>query len=226
MSDSPRGDVCVVIPVFNEATVVADVVRSVRKHYPLVVCVDDASTDASAEEVIAGGGRLVRHPFNLGQGAALRTGIEYGLAETDARYIVTFDADGQHDPDDIAPMVEILDQDRAQIVFGSRFLDSRTQLGLTKYAVLQLGVRYTRMSTGLSLTDTHNGLRCFTRDVAAALDLTMNGMAHASELVSIVAARKFRYAEVPVHIRYTDYSRSKGQSLMNSINILFDIFFR
>lgn len=223
---SPRTDVCVVIPVLNEAAVIAGVIRDVREHYPLVVCVDDGSSDNSADQIREAGGLLVRHPMNLGQGAALRTGLEFGLSLPQAKYFVTFDADGQHDPDDIAPMVEILDQDRAQIVFGSRFLDSRTQLGLTKYAVLQLGVRYTRMSTGLSLTDTHNGLRCFTRDVAAALDLTMNGMAHASELVSIVAARKFRYAEVPVHIRYTDYSRSKGQSLMNSINILFDIFFR
>jgi glycosyltransferase involved in cell wall biosynthesis len=216
----------VVIPVHNEATVVADVVRSVRKHYPTVVCVDDASTDGSADEVLAGGALLVRHPFNLGQGAALRTGLEYGLVETSSRYFVTFDADGQHDVDDIAQMIDILDREQAQIVFGSRFLDTRTQLGLAKHAVLRLAVKYTRMSTGLALTDTHNGLRCFTREVAAALDITMNGMAHASELVTIVANKGFRYAEVPVHIRYTDYSRSKGQSLMNSVNILFDIFFR
>jgi glycosyltransferase involved in cell wall biosynthesis len=190
------------------------------------VCVDDASTDGSARELAGTGAAVVRHPFNLGQGAALRTGIEYGLRFTDAAYFVTFDADGQHDVEDVAGMLEVLDRGEAQIVFGSRFLDARTQLGAAKRAVLNAAVRYTRISTGLSVSDTHNGLRAFTREVAQELDLTMNGMAHASELLSIVAAKKFRYAEVPVHIRYTDYSRAKGQPLLNSINILFDMIFR
>lgn len=82
------------------------------------------------------------------------------------------------------------------------------------------------MSTGLSVSDTHNGLRAFTREVAVSLDLTMNGMAHASELLAIVAKEKYRYMEVPVHIRYTDYSKGKGQPLLNAINIIFDIIFR
>jgi glycosyltransferase involved in cell wall biosynthesis len=226
VADRPRQDVCVVIPVYNEATVVADVVRQVRDRYPVVVCVDDASTDGSGVQVQLAGAALVRHPFNLGQGAALRTGLEFGLRHTAARYFVTFDADGQHDVADVAPMLELLDSDAAQIVFGSRFLDDRTTLTRSKRLVLGAAVRYTRASTGLSLSDTHNGLRAFTGEVAQELDLTMNGMAHASELLTIVADRKFRYAEVPVHIRYTDYSRAKGQPLLNSVNILFDMIFR
>jgi glycosyltransferase involved in cell wall biosynthesis len=222
----PRQDVCVVIPVYNEATVVADVVRGVRDLYPTVVCVDDASTDRSGAQVLLAGAALVRHPFNLGQGAALRTGLEFGLRHTAAKYFVTFDADGQHDVADVAAMLDLLDADAAQIVFGSRFLDDRTTLTRSKRLVLGAAVRYTRASTGLSLSDTHNGLRAFTRDVAEELDLTMNGMAHASELLAIVAAKKFGYDEVPVHIRYTDYSRGKGQPLLNSVNILFDMIFR
>lgn len=221
-----REDVCVVIPVFNEASVVTDVVREVRAVYPLVVCVDDASTDTSAAQVRLASAALVRHPFNLGQGAALRTGLEFGLRHTGAKYFVTFDGDGQHDVADVAGMLRLLEAGDAEIVFGSRFLDDRTQLTRSKRLLLQAAVRYTRISTGLSLSDTHNGLRAFTREVAEALDLTMNGMAHASELLSIVASRKFRYAEAPVHIRYTDYSRGKGQPLLNSINILFDTIFR
>lgn len=226
MADLPREDVCVVIPVFNEATVVADVVREVRERYPIVVCVDDASSDGSADACVVAGARLVRHPINLGQGAALRTGLEHGLRSTTATTFVTFDADGQHDVADVALMLDLIDRDVAQIVFGSRFLDERTELTTAKRLVLGTAVRYTRMSTGLSLSDTHNGLRAFTRDVAEALDLTMNGMAHASELLAIVAKEKFRYAEVPVHIRYTDYARAKGQPLLNSVNILFDMIFR
>jgi hypothetical protein len=89
-----------------------------------------------------------------------------------------------------------------------------------------LAVRYTNATTGLRLSDAHNGLRAFDRNVAARLDIRMNGMAHASEFVSTVADGKFRYAETPVHIIYSDYSKAKGQSLLNSVNILFDLLFR
>jgi glycosyltransferase involved in cell wall biosynthesis len=221
-----RNDVCFLIPVYNEAPVIADVVAGIREHYPLVVCVDDGSVDGSVEEIERSGALLVRHPINLGQGASLRTGIEFGLTFGHVRYFVTFDADGQHDALDVATMLEVLDAGGADIVFGSRFLDRRTDVGRAKRAVLRAAVRYTRASSGLSLSDTHNGLRAFTREVGAALDLRMNGMAHASELITIVARSGFRYAEAPVHIHYTDYSKSKGQPLMNAVNIVFDLLLK
>lgn len=219
-------DVCVVVPVFNEATVIADVVGAVRRHYPTVVCVDDGSIDGSAEEITRAGAVLVRHTVNLGQGAALQTGVEMALRFPQVTYVVTFDADGQHDIDDAVKLLEPLREGVAQIVFGSRFLDRRTEVGRAKRVILAMAVRYTRATSGLRLTDTHNGFRAFTRDVAESFDIQMNGMAHASEIISMVAARKFAYAEAPVHIRYTDYSRSKGQPLMNAVNILFDLMFR
>lgn len=221
-----REDVCVVIPVYNEAQVVGDVISDVRQRYRNVVCVDDGSRDGSADICRRAGARLVQHPINLGQGAALRTGLEYGLRDLSALSFVTFDADGQHDLDDVDVMVQTLDSEPVDIVFGSRFLDARTLLPPAKRAVLRMAVAYSRMSTKLALSDTHNGLRVFTREVAAALRLEINGMAHASELLVIVAEEKFRYTEVPVHIRYTDYSRGKGQPLINSVNILSDMFFR
>ncbi len=221
-----QSDVCVVIPVYNEAAVVGDVVRELRQTYPLVVCVDDGSGDGSSQAVLDAGALLVRHPINLGQGAALRTGIEYAMTLPQVRWFVTFDADGQHDIVAIEPMVELLRTAQAQIVFGSRFLDRRSEIGGAKRAVLRAAIWYTRSSTGLALTDTHNGMRVFDREVAEALDLQMNGMAHASEVLSIVARRKFRYAELPVHIRYTTYSKSKGQPLINGVNILFDLLLK
>jgi glycosyltransferase involved in cell wall biosynthesis len=221
-----RDDVCVVIPVYNEARVIADVVRLVRKNYPLVVCVDDGSSDDSGSEILAAGALLVQHPMNLGQGAALRTGLEFGLALPQASTFVTFDADGQHDVHDVDEMLDALQSTGVDIVFGSRFLDKRSEIGRGKRVVLAAAIKYTRLSTGLALTDTHNGLRVFNRTVAEALDLQMNGMAHASEVLSIVANRGFRYVELPVHIRYTDYSKSKGQPLMNGVNILFDLLLK
>lgn len=223
---SVEPEVCIVVPVFNEATVVGEVVRELTSLYPFVVCVDDGSSDASAQAVTEAGGVLVRHPINLGQGAALRTGIEFGLRWETVKWFVTFDADGQHEVQAIESMLALLRANEAQIVFGSRFLDRRSEIGPVKRAVLRAAVAYTRLSTKLALTDTHNGLRAFDRDVAQALDFQMNGMAHASELLSIVAERGFRYAELPVHIRYTAYSRAKGQPLLNGVNILFDMLLK
>jgi glycosyltransferase involved in cell wall biosynthesis len=219
-------DTCVVIPVYNEDKVITAVVDDVLAVFDHVVCVDDGSTDNTLEALEKTDARIVRHPVNLGQGAALQTGIDYALADPTVRSIVTYDADGQHQVSDAARMVDILEAGDVDIVFGSRFLDDRTEVGWSKRAVLKLAVRYTNATTGLRLSDAHNGLRAFDRNVAERLDIRMNGMAHASEFVSTVADGKFRYAETPVHIIYSDYSKAKGQSLLNSVNILFDLLFR
>jgi hypothetical protein len=87
-------------------------------------------------------------------------------------------------------------------------------------------VAYTNFSTGLRLTDTHNGLRALSRSAVMAMDLTQPGMAHASEILELIKGRELAYTEVGVEIRYSDYSRSKGQSLLNSVNILVDLLMR
>ena len=219
-------DTCVVIPVYNEEQVIAGVVKDVLARFDHVVCVDDGSSDGTLSQLEGTGALVVRHPVNLGQGAALQTGLDFALADPAIGTLVTYDADGQHQVDDAVAMVERLHADDLDIVFGSRFLDDRTEVGWAKRAVLKAAVRYTNASTGLRLTDAHNGLRAFNRVVAAKLRIRQNGMAHASEIVSTVAREHFAYAELPVHIVYTDYSRAKGQSLLNSVNILFDLVFR
>jgi glycosyltransferase involved in cell wall biosynthesis len=215
-------DAWLVIPLFNEATVIEEVVRHAREVFPHVVCVDDASTDDSAARAEAAGAVVVRHPFNLGQGAALQTGMAYALAATDAAYLVTFDADGQHRVEDAAAMVQRAREEDLAVVFGSRFLDDRTRPGLLKKVVLKGAVWLTNQQTGMRLTDAHNGLRVLRRDAATALDLRQNRMAHATEIVLQLGRTGLPWAEHPVHIVYTDYSRAKGQSLMNSVNILVD----
>lgn len=214
------------IPVYNEAEVVEGVLKEVLAEHPLVVCVDDGSRDDSSARIEAAGAVLVRHPVNLGQGAALQTGIEFALRYPSVEYVVTFDADGQHQLADVRRMLDRLRREDVDIVFGSRFLDGRTEVGRLKRWVLKLAVAYTNASSGVHLSDAHNGLRVFRRNVAEALDIRQAGMAHASEIVTTVARHRFRYAEEPVHILYTEYSRSKGQHLLNSVNILFDLLFR
>ncbi|MGO1316898.1 MAG: glycosyltransferase family 2 protein [Cellulomonadaceae bacterium] len=215
-------DAWLVVPLYNEAEVIEGVVREARTRFTHVVCVDDGSADDSAARAEAAGARVLRHAVNRGQGAALQTGITYAV-ERGAAYVITFDADGQHRLDDAIDMLERARREDLAIVFGSRFLDDRTQAGWFKRMVLKFAAWFTSQSTGLRLTDAHNGLRVIRRDAAAQVHLRQDGMAHASEIVLHLARTKLPWAEHPVHVLYTDYSRGKGQSLLNSVNILVDL---
>jgi glycosyltransferase involved in cell wall biosynthesis len=219
-------DVYLVVPLFNEERVIGEVVRAARQRFPHVVCVDDGSSDNSASKAAEAGAVVVRHPVNLGQGAALQTGFEYALSAESMQWVVTFDADGQHQVDDVVTMLDKARAEGLDVVFGSRFLDDRTRAGALKKIVLRLAVAYTNLTTRTRLSDAHNGLRVISRDVVRRLDITQNRMAHASELVAQIGAMEARYGESPVHVLYTDYSRSKGQSVWNAVNILVELILR
>lgn len=222
----PTSRVWVVIPMFNEATVIRSVVADVVAVFPHVVCVDDGSTDGTPDEAAAAGAVVVRHPINLGQGASLQTGIDYALSDPGTSAVVTFDADGQHLIEDAVGMVERLQAEGLDVVIGSRFLDGRTTLTRAKRYVLTMATFYTRLTTGMAMTDAHNGLRAMSRSFAERIQIRQNRMAHASELVGQIKDNEATWAEYPTHIVYTEYSRSKGQSLLNSVNILVDLFFK
>lgn len=221
-----NADTWLVVPLYNEAAVVREVVQRTRETFPNVVCIDDGSRDNSVEEALAGGAIVVKHPINLGQGAALQTGLEFALAQPGAEYFVTFDSDGQHRVEDALAMVERLRTEPLDIVVGSRFLDDRTNAGALKKLVLRTAVLFERISTGVKLTDAHNGLRALNRTAASRIRITQNRMAHASEIVAQIGTQKLRYAEQPVQIIYSDYSRAKGQSMWNSVNILSELFIK
>ena len=225
--DVRNHDVWLIVPCFNEGTVIEEVLRSARGTFPNIVAVDDGSADNSAAAIHRAGAHLVRHPVNLGQGAAIQTGVEYARAQPGARYFVTFDADGQHQVKDVLTMVERVRSEPVDIVVGTRFGRPRRdddQVPLIKRLVLRTVVLLSPRTRRLGLTDAHNGLRVFNRRVAEDLNLRMNGMSHASEFVELMDSRGWRVAEQPVDILYTEYSMSKGQSLLNGINILSDGF--
>lgn len=212
-----------VVPCFNEASVIADVVADLRSVFTHVVCVDDGSVDETGAQASRAGATLVRHPVNLGQGAALQTGVEFVRRRAGSRYFATFDADGQHRTVDLAVMIDRLRSEPVDIVIGSRFASADTSKPpLFKRAILRTAVATSRNARRLGLTDTHNGLRAFNRTVADQLDLTMNGMGHASEFVSLIVENRWRVAEQSVDIAYTSYSRAHGQSAFNGINVLAD----
>ncbi|WP_037575289.1 glycosyltransferase family 2 protein [Phaeacidiphilus oryzae] len=223
---SDNRDVWLVIPAYNEGPVVGDVIESAREVFPNIVCVDDGSRDDSAEAVAGTGAHLVRHPVNLGQGAALQTGLDYAMEQEGAEYFVTFDADGQHQVADAQRMVELLRGGEWDVVLGSRFLTGAETVPRLKRVVLRTAAAVSPTSRRLHLTDSHNGFRALNRRAVSELRITINGMAHASEIVSSLARSGLRVTEIPVEILYTDYSRAKGQSLINGVNILFDIYLR
>jgi glycosyltransferase involved in cell wall biosynthesis len=219
-------EVVVVIPAFNEEPVIGETLKEVRQRFPRVIVVDDGSHDGTARAARAAGAEVVRHAVNLGQGSSLATGLAAALRLDGVRAVVTFDADGQHRVEDAQALVERLAVGDIDIALGTRFAGGSHEASLLRKAVLKIAVAHTRVETGLPLTDTHNGLRAMTLEFAAGLKITDCGMGHASDILSHIATSRARWTEVPVRIRYTEYSRSKGQPLINSVNIMFDRLMR
>lgn len=218
--------VWVVMAAYNEASVIAGVVGGLRAAgYPVVV-VDDGSKDGTPARAAEAGATLVQHPINLGQGAGLQTGIEYALMRG-AEAIVTFDADGQHRVADIPRLLEALEASNADFALGSRFLGATpVNMPGSRRLLLRAATLFTRITTGLKVSDAHNGFRAMTRRGAQAIQMRQNRMAHASEILHQIAASGLRYVEAPVTIEYSDYSLAKGQKMSDSFGIMIDLFAR
>jgi glycosyltransferase involved in cell wall biosynthesis len=215
----------IVMAAYNEAGVIAATLAELGRLYRNVVVVSDGSTDDTVHQAVAGGAVVLSHAINLGQGAALQTGIDYALSRG-AKLVCTFDADGQHRVCDIAELLERLRQENADIAFGSRFLGGTVNMPLRRKIVLKLGAIFNFLTTGILMTDAHNGLRVMTADAARKIRIRQNGMAHASEIVEQVARLKLKFVEVPVVVIYSQYSKAKGQALGNSVNIALDVIGR
>jgi polyprenyl-phospho-N-acetylgalactosaminyl synthase len=223
---SETRDVWIVVPAFNEAGVIGDVINELRSVFPNVVCVDDGSADDTGNIALRAGAHLVRHPVNLGQGAAIQTGVEYARGRPGAQVFATFDADGQHRVTDVLAMIDRLTADGADIVIGTRFGPGVSRPPLLKRVVLQTAAWLSPRGRRLGLTDSNNGLRVFNKTVADRLDITMNGMSHATEFIMLIDENRWRVVEQPVEVLYTEYSSAKGQPLLNGVNIIVDGFLR
>ncbi len=180
---------------------------------------DDGSTDETWRIAHDAGAAVVRHPVNLGQGAALQTGVEYAVLRG-AELIVMFDGDGQHQVDDIATMIREIQRTNSDVALGSRFLGRTVGLPWTRRLVLKAAVVFIWITTGLKLTDAHNGLRVLSRNAAEKLEMHQDGMAHASEIIRNIASHRLRLVEVPVTVVYTEHSLRKGQKMSNLFTIM------
>jgi glycosyltransferase involved in cell wall biosynthesis len=221
LDPATRSTLFVVIAAFNEAGAIGRVVSELREAYANVVVVDDGSRDETWREARAAGAVVLRHIINRGQGAALQTGIAYALA-AGAQIVITFDADGQHRVEDIAALAGPITRGEVEISLGSRFLADRDAIPLGRRLVLLAAVAFMRVTSGVKLTDAHNGLRAFSRRAAAHLDIQLDRMAHASEIIDQIRSSGLAYREVPVRVRYTAYSMQKGQRSSAAFRVAWD----
>jgi polyprenyl-phospho-N-acetylgalactosaminyl synthase len=219
------GHAWIVIPAFREQGKIGSVVNSVRVSWPNVVVVDDGSNDGTGQEASTAGAIVLRHMVNLGQGAALQTGITFALQKS-ADYIVTFDADGQHNSTEIELLLSTLCSSGADVALGSRFLGKSIGMPASRRILLRLATWFTYLTAGLKTTDAHNGFRAMTRRAAQQINLRENRMAHASEIIHEIADHKLSWIEVPVTISYTGYSINKGQRVGGAIDIVVELLVR
>jgi polyprenyl-phospho-N-acetylgalactosaminyl synthase len=212
----------VVVAAYNEAERLGETLRGLLACGYEVAVVDDGSTDESGAVAAAYPVSTLRHPVNRGQGAALRTGIGFAVARG-AEVVVTFDADGQHDPLQVASLLEPIVEGRADIVLGSRFLGLATGLPWSRRVVLRAARAFTRLFSRTSVSDPHNGFRALSRSAAQAIRITQDRMAHASEIVDEIRANHLRWCEVPVTVRYTPATLAKGQTSWGAFRIIGDL---
>lgn len=210
----------VVVPLYNESSVIADVLRRLRATFPNVVVVDDGSTDGSAEAAKPEATWLLRHVVNRGQGAALQTGTDFALSRG-AERIAHFDADGQHRVQDLLEMSRLVAAGECEICLGDRFAEGGEEVPRGRRLLLRAAVLFHRIASGSDLSDVHNGLRVLSRRAAERIEITADRMAHASELVDLIAQSGLRVEEIPVRIRYSEYSLAKGQRWSGGFRVLF-----
>ncbi|MEA3273361.1 MAG: glycosyltransferase family 2 protein [Patescibacteria group bacterium] len=214
---SHNKNIFLVIPVFNEAPVIATTVAEMKKEgYYNLILVDDGSKDETYQtikeipDVIA-----LRHKFNRGKGAAVKTGLEAALT-LGAEIIVTLDGDGQHDPSDIKKLTHPIEKDNFDVVLGSRLINPK---GMPKSRIFlnKFGNFYTWMLYGLNVTDSQSGFRSYTRRVVEKINPQADRYDFDSEIIREIASQELRFKEVPVKVRYTPYSIRKkhGQGLKN-----------
>ena len=217
MKNKPK--IYIVIPAYNEENSISGVIKDLKEYkYHKIIIVDDGSTDNTLKVARQTGVIVIKHPINLGQGAALRTGMDLAL-ELGADIIVTFDADGQHLAKDINKLIKPVTSNEVDIALGSRFMDNSSNTPWLKKVLLKIGVILVFLMYGIMLTDTHNGLKAMSRLAAQKISIESRGMEHASEIIGKIKVNKIKFKEIPVTIRYSKYSIKKGQRISNSLNI-------
>lgn len=201
----------IVVPAYNESKRIGAVIKDLQAHgYKHIIVIDDGSVDTTGTVAARAGATVLTHSVNRGQGAGLRTGIDYALTQG-AEIIVTFDSDGQHLASEITKIITPLQKKTCDVVLGSRYLDIDTSHIPFIRRILHFGSRIIIfLFYGIWMTDAHNGFRALSRKAALSIDIKSNRMEHASEIIGEIKRNKLKYLEVPVNIRYDEETLAKG----------------
>ncbi len=219
-------DIFIVIAAYNEGKSIKRVLSALQKAgYTNIVVVDDGSCDNTFDIISKEGVFALRHVVNRGQGAALKTGIEFAL-RNGAEYIVTFDADGQHRIEDLPAMIRPVMNGECEVTLGSRFL-RKVEMPWFRRFTLKIAILVIWIFYGVKMTDAHNGFRVMSRKAAQKIEITSDRMEHASQIVEEIHKKKIRYKEIPVIINYTDYSLKHGEgSFLGGVKVLIRMILR
>lgn len=208
-----------VVPAYMEEEKIGSVVRSLFNLVDKVIVVDDGSSDNTAKNAEEAGAVVLHHKINRGQGASLQTGHDYAK-KLGADYVLHFDGDGQFDVNDIQPALTKLQTEKADILFGSRFLGTESNVPFFKKNILfPLARIFNNFFTGLKLTDVHNGFRILNRLALEKIIITHDRMAHATEILAQTKSHNLKYIEFPVKVVYREY----GQGFSGGLKILNDL---
>lgn len=214
------------VRVYNEEQVLKKVLQKIfSAWYENILVINDGSTDNSKnilekfdDKII-----LLNHSFNRWAWSALETWFEYLRRYWEVEYVITFDADWQHNIEDATKFIKKLDENRdIEVIFGSRFMKwAKTNVPFWRKIILFWWKIFTTIVSQIHLTDSHNWYRAFRYDVLNKISLKIDSMAYASELIDNISTKNIKYSEVPVDILYTPYSISKWQKSYNAISIAF-----
>lgn len=215
---------CVIIPAYNEEKVLRDVVYRAKQTFDKspynidVVVINDGSKDHTPREAEKGGAYVINHIINSGAGSATATGLSYAL-QAGYRAAATMDADGQHSAEDVVKGFKKLLKGKSDLLIGSRLIDST---GMSRVKIIgNRGLSFiTYILFGINSTDSQSGLRVYSRKALEELRWTTSGYEFCSEMLWRAHQLRFNIAEFPIQAIYTDYSKGKGQSNWNAINIV------
>lgn len=220
----------ILIPAYNEETTLDQVIKTLPKTIPGVskidcVVVNDGSIDKTEEVAKKANVIVLSHIFNRGLGAALGTGFEY-IKNHEYDCLITFDADGQHNPDDIAPVVKPIIEGKADVCVGSRFLTFEGHMPWYRRIGLS-GMNFiTFLLFWVWTTDSQSGMRAFSRNAFKKIAIKTNKMEVSSEFFYEISSKSLKYTEVPIKAIYTEYSLKKGQKNINAFRILWKLISR
>jgi polyprenyl-phospho-N-acetylgalactosaminyl synthase len=214
-----------VIPAFNEENKIAKTAQAVLGYVDKIIIVDDCSHDNTEKEIKKIESekiKLLQHPINLGQGAALQTGNEYALKEG-ADIIVHFDADGQFLPEEIIKVTKPLMESEYDIVFGSRFLEIQSDIPkFKKELIMPLAKLFNFVFFKIKTSDPQSGFRAMTKEVALKIKIENNRMAHCTEILAKAHKEKLKIKEVSITVLYEEF----GQKFSGGIKIIKDLLFK